>query len=87
MSDVVAHCPSCGGSGGGPFGRPGSAWDVEGYVCPRCRGIGIVSVTEAGGHRLAKTAPLSQPAIARPSITGTRPEVASPRKRRSPSRG
>ena len=42
MVDGGGECPSCGGSGGGPFGRPGSAWDVEGYVCPRCKGLGVL---------------------------------------------
>jgi hypothetical protein len=41
-------CPSCGGSGGGPFGPPGSAWDTEAYVCPRCRGAGVLPVTAEG---------------------------------------
>jgi hypothetical protein len=36
-------CPSCGGAGGGPFGRPGSAWDDERYVCARCRGAGALA--------------------------------------------
>jgi hypothetical protein len=35
-------CPSCGGAGGGPIGRAGSAWDTEDYVCPRCEGTGMV---------------------------------------------
>lgn len=44
-----AACPSCGGSGGGPFGPRGSAWDDESYECPRCRGLGVVAspLTEA----------------------------------------
>jgi hypothetical protein len=37
------ECPSCGGSGGGPFGRAGSAWDTDDYVCPRCEGLGHIS--------------------------------------------
>ena len=37
-------CPACGGAGGGPFGRAGSAWDDEEYVCPRCKGEGVVSI-------------------------------------------
>src|SRR5580704_3573119 len=31
--DQSVECPSCGGGGGGPFGRRGSAWDVETYTC------------------------------------------------------
>ena len=37
-------CPSCGGSGGGPFGPPNSAWDREDYVCKRCHGTGVLSL-------------------------------------------
>jgi hypothetical protein len=39
-------CPACGGSGGGPFGRAGTGWDVETYECVRCAGAGVVSVRE-----------------------------------------
>ena len=45
MSDLVT-CPSCGGAGGGPFGRAGSAWDTEEFVCPRCKGVGALSPEE-----------------------------------------
>lgn len=38
-------CTSCGGSGGGPFGRAGSAWDDETYVCPRCDGTGEMPIS------------------------------------------
>ena len=44
MSDLGLDeraCPSCGGAGGGPFGRAGSAWDDEGFVCTRCEGSGM----------------------------------------------
>lgn len=41
IMDRVA-CPSCGGAGGGPFGRAGSAWDDDDYLCPRCEGAGII---------------------------------------------
>lgn len=62
-------CPSCGGSGGGPFGRPGSAWDVEDYVCPRCHGVGT----------LAEAPPNSQDARSvRPGIVKTAPPAAAP---------
>ena len=36
-------CPACGGAGGGPFGRAGSAWDDDEYVCPRCKGEGVIA--------------------------------------------
>jgi hypothetical protein len=49
-----ACCPACGGAGGGPFGRPGSAWDVEAYVCPRCEGLGAIPRTVPVARPLAK---------------------------------
>jgi DnaJ-class molecular chaperone len=46
------ECPSCGGAGGGPFGRAGSAWDTEDYVCPRCKGVGMILVaSDVASHR------------------------------------
>ncbi len=42
MMENPMTCPACGGSGGGPFGPPGLAWDVESYECPRCRSAGVV---------------------------------------------
>jgi hypothetical protein len=45
MMERVA-CPSCGGAGGGPFGRAGSAWDDDEYVCPRCEGAGIIALDD-----------------------------------------
>lgn len=39
-------CPSCGGAGGGPFGRAGSAWDDDTYVCPRCKGAGAIALDD-----------------------------------------
>lgn len=42
--EELEPCPACGGAGGGPFGRAGSAWDDEGYVCVRCEGVGKVLV-------------------------------------------
>ena len=39
-------CPACGGAGGGPFGRAGSAWDSEDYVCSRCKGEGVVLLAD-----------------------------------------
>jgi hypothetical protein len=62
------ECPACGGAGGGPFGRRGSAWDTEDYVCPRCRGTGV----------LAADAPLS----VRPGLVKAEPQVATPSERR-----
>ncbi len=55
-------CPSCGGSGGGPFGRPGSAWDVEDYVCPRCRGLGQLADTPSTRPGIAKATAPAAPA-------------------------
>ena len=42
-ADERIPCPACGGAGGGPFGRAGSAWDDEDYVCPRCKGTGVIA--------------------------------------------
>ena len=53
MSDERTSCLACGGAGGGPFGRAGSVWDTEDYVCPRCRGT--------GAERLEVTAAASIP--------------------------
>jgi len=39
-------CPACGGAGGGPFGRAGSAWDDEEYVCARCQGAGFLELDD-----------------------------------------
>jgi hypothetical protein len=39
-------CPACGGAGGGPFGRAGSAWDDEDFVCPRCKGAGVIALDD-----------------------------------------
>lgn len=61
---IAPPCPSCGGAGGGPHGRAGSAWDVEGWVCPRCKGTGLSIVTDAApvssdGPGVAKGAPVA----------------------------
>ena len=40
------ECPSCGGAGGGPFGRAGSAWDDDDYTCPRCKGAGALALDD-----------------------------------------
>jgi hypothetical protein len=63
------ECPACGGSGGGPFGRAGSAWDVETYECIRCGGWGYLR----GDVEIDE--PL--PAVARPGIAKTAPERAA----------
>ena len=39
-------CTACGGAGGGPFGRAGSAWDDEAYACPRCEGSGVIRLED-----------------------------------------
>ena len=68
-------CPACGGAGGGPFGRAGSAWDDEGYVCVRCEGVGLVSEIEA--------APVARPGIVKAStVAGAQ---AAPKKKRKAS--
>jgi hypothetical protein len=75
MSDERASCLACGGAGGGPFGRAGSAWDTEDYVCPRCRGT--------GAERLDVTVSASasaSPALARPGVAKV-PNVPVRRKR------
>jgi hypothetical protein len=54
-SGDLVECPACGGAGGGPFGRAGSAWDVETYECPRCEGTGRVALVTAAPSRLIPT--------------------------------
>jgi hypothetical protein len=66
MNDDGIPCPSCGGSGGGPFGPPGSAWDVEGYACPRCRGTGVLQV--AGTEATPSPRPLAKGLARRPEV-------------------
>lgn len=66
-------CPACGGAGGGPFGRAGSAWDREDYVCPRCKGTGLL-IVEVGPAKpgLSKAAPpIATPASARKKAAGS----------------
>lgn len=48
VTESLSSCPACGGAGGGPMGRAGSAWDTEDYVCPRCEGEGTIRVGEVG---------------------------------------
>jgi hypothetical protein len=54
-------CPACGGSGGGPFGRAGTGWDVESYECVRCMGEGVVSVRDEE----MRAAAVSRPGVAK----------------------
>lgn len=56
LDEALDPCPACGGAGGGPFGRPGSAWDTEGYVCPRCHGAGVLG----GGAEAVEARPLAK---------------------------
>ncbi len=57
-SEEHIACPSCGGAGGGPFGRAGSAWDSEEWVCPRCKGEGVVRVdADVARPGIVKAAP------------------------------
>jgi hypothetical protein len=61
-------CPACGGAGGGPMGRAGSAWDDEEYVCIRCEGEGFVwARTDVASQRpgLVKAAAVTADEIAR----------------------
>ncbi len=61
-------CPACGGAGGGPFGRAGSAWDDEAFVCARCEGAGVLSdlgrddVTASQRPGIVKAVPDAAPA-------------------------
>ena len=62
-------CPSCGGAGGGPFGRAGGAWDDEDYVCPRCKGVGAVALDDV----------MASPQSQRPGIVKVVPDAVAPR--------
>jgi hypothetical protein len=77
MVDDASECPACGGSGGGPFGPPGSAWDVEGYLCPRCKGTGLLQVRAEESalalRPLAKGSTKAAPGLAKPGPARTRP--------------
>ena len=59
------ECPACGGSGGGPFGRANSGWDIETYECPRCEGWGYI--------RAAPVADEEPPVVSRPGIVKATP--------------
>jgi hypothetical protein len=67
MIQAMTACPSCGGSGGGPFGRVGSAWDDETYECPRCRGAGVVGVVSELATAGSTPRPLAKGAAREPS--------------------
>jgi len=62
------ECPACGGTGGGPFGRANSAWDIETYECIRCEGWGylreVVAMPDEG-----------PPVMARPGIVKATPDA------------
>ncbi|HEY5147894.1 MAG TPA: hypothetical protein VII82_14065 [Polyangiaceae bacterium] len=73
----MTACPACGGSGGGPFGRLGSAWDVDGYECPRCRGAGVV--TGVSTDALAEPRPLARAAPRRPDLVADKRGLVSTR--------
>jgi hypothetical protein len=80
MVDEASECPACGGSGGGPFGPPGSAWDVESYVCPRCKGTGLLLHLAArnadagpGLRPLAKAPTKPPPGVKKPGPARVRP--------------
>jgi hypothetical protein len=84
MGEYGAECPACGGSGGGPFGRPGSAWDVESYVCPRCEGLGIVRDHVASARPLAKAADQATDSVRRgPGLSETQPTAGQTKLRSS----
>jgi len=68
-------CPSCGGAGGGPFGRAGSAWDDEEYVCPRCKGVGMLAVSDL-------VAPSVRPGIVK-AVPDAAAEPAAEKKRKA----
>ena len=64
-------CPACGGAGGGPFGRAGSAWDDDAYVCPRCKGAGAIAIddvmVQSQRPGIAKAPPMKTDVEAPPS--------------------
>jgi hypothetical protein len=67
-------CPSCGGAGGGPFGRAGSAWDDESYVCPRCKGVGAIALEGSSEHLTAQSL---RPGIAKAVPAADAPAAAA----------
>ncbi len=67
----TSRCIACGGAGGGPFGRAGSAWDTEDYVCPRCRGTGVERLEIPSARPgIAKAAKAASVAPARKRVVG-----------------
>ena len=69
-------CPACGGAGGGPFGRAGSAWDTEDYECPRCRGTGVLGVPRLASVAIEEIdlAPEEPSPVSRPGVAKTTPK-------------
>jgi hypothetical protein len=78
MIEAMTACPACGGSGGGPFGRVGSAWDDESYECPRCRGAGVVQVTAELAATGSSPRPLAKGASRRPAAPAPALEKRGP---------
>jgi Zn-finger nucleic acid-binding protein len=86
IADRRYECPACGGGGGGPFGRSGSAWDVETYVCPRCEGLGVVVDGVVLARPLAKARTEPAERAPRPGIAqAPAPAAATKKTRASPA--
>ena len=64
------ECPSCGGAGGGPFGRANSAWDDDEFVCPRCEGEGMIVLGVERPGIVKATAPVTATDEAKRKATG-----------------
>lgn len=71
-------CPACGGAGGGPFGRAGSAWDDDAYVCVRCSGAGTLEAGEA-----VTGAPSMRPGIVKAATSADAGKTAPAKKRKA----
>lgn len=74
------NCPSCGGSGGGPFGRMGSAWDREDYVCPRCEGRGAIAAPDV--RKAQQPVPKAPAAAKKPGLAKGRVAKKSAKKKK-----